>query len=99
MCVELGADALKIPYTGDVGSFTRLVSVSDIPVLVLGGERLETDRDVLQLFADGLQAGCSGCLLGRNVTISPTPELLMRQLIKIAHAGFIVEEAVNLQKE
>jgi len=99
MCVELGADALKIPYTGDVKSFARLVSVSDIPVLVLGGERLDTDRDVLQLFADGLEAGCSGCLLGRNVTKAPDPEYLMRQLIHIAHAGYSVEDVVNIQKE
>jgi class I fructose-bisphosphate aldolase len=99
MCVELGADALKIPYTGDIDSFARLVKVSGVPVLVLGGERMNTDQDVLQLFADGLTAGCSGCLLGRNVTKAPDPEHLMRQLIRVAHAGYSVEQALHLQKE
>ena len=37
MAVEIGADALKIPYTGDVESFRNLIDVSDVPTLVLGG--------------------------------------------------------------
>jgi class I fructose-bisphosphate aldolase len=93
MCMELGADALKIPYTGDVESFARLVSIAQIPVLVLGGERLKDDHDVMKLFADGLEANCVGCLMGRNVTKAPDPEKLIRQLGQIAHAGFTVAEA------
>ncbi len=49
MCVELGADALKIPYTGDVNSFRRLAEIADVPVLVLGGARSEYERDALEL--------------------------------------------------
>ncbi|MGE5138409.1 MAG: 4Fe-4S binding protein, partial [Rudaea sp.] len=95
MAVELGADALKIPYTGDVESFARLVQIAQVPVLVLGGARSENERDALELFAEGLQAGCRGCLMGRNVTKSPDPEKLMRQLCQIAHDGFTVDDAVR----
>ena len=87
MSVELGADALKIPYTGDVKSFSRLVRISDVPVLVLGGARSENERDALELLTDGLEAGCSGCLMGRRVTQSPDPERLVHQLVEIAHPG------------
>jgi class I fructose-bisphosphate aldolase len=93
MCMELGADALKVPYTGDVNSFARLVSIAEIPVLVLGGERRNNDRAVLELFAEGLEANCSGCLMGRNVTKAPDPEKLIRQLSGIAHDGHSVDEA------
>jgi class I fructose-bisphosphate aldolase len=93
MCRELGADALKIPYTGDVDSFARLVSIAEIPVLVLGGERLNNDRAVLELFNEGLEANCAGCLMGRNVTKAPDPEKLIRQLGEIAHEGYSVDEA------
>jgi DhnA family fructose-bisphosphate aldolase class Ia len=93
ICMELGADALKIPYTGDVVSFSRLVSIAQIPVLVLGGERLNKDRNVLELFAEGLQADCAGCLMGRNVTKAPDPEKLIRQLSQLAHEGYSVGEA------
>ncbi len=99
MCMELGADALKIPYTGNVTSFSRLVSIAQIPVLVLGGERLDRDRDVLELFAEGLQANCAGCLLGRNVTKAPDPEKLVRQLCEIAHENYSVNEAYQGWKD
>ena len=98
ICVELGADALKIPYTGDVDTFARLVSVSQVPVLVLGGARSDNERDALELFAEGLEAGCHGCLMGRNVTKSPDPEKLIRQLSSIAHQSYSVDEALRGQR-
>jgi len=98
MCVELGADAIKIPYTGDVDSFAHLVSVADVPVLVLGGARSDQERDCLELFAEGLEAGCSGCLMGRNVTKSPDPEALLHRLSQIAHDGFSVDDAERGRK-
>jgi class I fructose-bisphosphate aldolase len=98
MCVELGADALKIPYTGDVPSFAHLVEVSQVPVLVLGGARSDNERDALELFAEGLEAGCHGCLMGRNVTKSPDPERLVRQMVQVAHAGFTVDDALRGRK-
>lgn len=98
ICVELGADALKIPYTGDVDSFARLVQVSQVPVLVLGGARSDNERDALELFAEGLEAGCMGCLMGRNVTKSPDPEKLIRQMCQVAHEGFNVDDALRGRK-
>ena len=95
ICVEIGADALKIPYTGDVDSFKHLCDVSQVPVLVLGGARSDNERDALELFAEGLEAGCHGCLMGRNVTKSPDPEKLLRQLCQIAHGGYTVDEALR----
>jgi DhnA family fructose-bisphosphate aldolase class Ia len=91
MSVELGVDALKIPYTGDVESFSRLVKIANVPVLVLGGARSENEQDTLQLLTDGLEAGCSGCLMGRRVTQSPNPEELVRQLVQIAHRTYSME--------
>lgn len=97
ICVELGADALKIPYTGDVDSFRHLVEVSQVPVLVLGGARSDTERDALELFAEGLEAGAVGCLMGRNVTKSPDPQRMIEQLCGIAHRGWSVERALRTE--
>ena len=91
MAVELGADALKIPYTGDVESFSRLVKIAEIPVLVLGGARLENELDTLKLLDDALKAGGAGCLMGRRVTQSPDPERLVRQLVQIAHPAYSLD--------
>lgn len=95
MAAEIGADALKIPYTGDVESFSRLCRVAQVPVLVLGGARSDNERDALELFSEGLEAGCHGCLMGRNVTKSPDPARLTRQMCQIAHDGYTVEDALR----
>ncbi len=95
MAVEIGADALKIPYTGDVDTFRHLIDVAGVPVLVLGGARSDYERDALELFDEALQAGASGCLMGRNVTKSPDPEPMIRQLCGIAHDGWTVDEALR----
>jgi len=97
MAVEIGADALKIPYTGDVDSFRRLVEVSEVPVLVLGGARSDNERDALELFAEGLEAGAKGCLMGRNVTKSPDPQRMVEQLCGIAHRGWTVGRALRTE--
>jgi Fe-S-cluster-containing hydrogenase component 2 len=98
MAVELGADALKIPYTGDVDSFRRLVQLAGVPVLVLGGARSDNERDALELFAEALQAGGKGCLMGRNVTKSPDPQALVEGLANIAHQGWTVDQALRDQR-
>jgi len=98
MCVELGADALKIPYTGDIDTFAHLVDVSRVPVLVLGGARSENERDALELLDEGLQAGCNGCLMGRNVTKSPNPEALIHRLCQVAHENYSVDDAERGRK-
>ncbi len=95
MAVEIGAAALKIPYTGDVDSFRHLVEVSEVPVLVLGGARSDNERDALELFAEAQEAGASGCLMGRNVTKSPDPQHMIEQLCGIAHKGWSVDEALR----
>ncbi|MBN2502776.1 MAG: hypothetical protein JXB38_18500, partial [Anaerolineales bacterium] len=97
MAVEIGADALKIPYTGDVDSFRHLIEVSGVRTLVLGGARSDNERDALELYAEAQAAGASGCLMGRNVTKSPDPKAMIEQLTGIAHRGWTVDAALHGQ--
>lgn len=98
MAVEIGADALKIPYTGDVESFRHLIEVAGVPVLVLGGARSDNERDALELYAEAQEAGAAGCLMGRNVTRSPNPAHMIEQLTGIAHRGWTVDDALRGEK-
>ena len=95
MAVEIGADALKIPYTGDVESFRHLIDISAVPTLVLGGARSDNERDALELYAEAHEAGASGCLMGRNVTKSPDPRKMIEQLCHIGHQDWSVDEALR----
>lgn len=95
MAVEIGADALKIPYTGDVDSFRHLIDVSGVPTLVLGGARSDNERDALELYAEAHEAGAAGCLMGRNVTKSPDPKAMIEHLCNIGHQGWTVEDALR----
>ena len=87
MAVEVGADMLKIPYTGDVATMRRMVEVAGVPVLVLGGARSKRDRDGLELVAEAFEAGAAGTVFGRNVTKAPDPAKMVRDLCALAHGG------------
>ena len=95
MAVEIGADALKIPYTGDVESFRHLIDVAQVPTLVLGGARSDYERDALELYMEAQEAGAAGCLMGRNVTKSPDPAHMIEQLTGIAHREWSVDDALH----
>lgn len=97
--VELGADIVKVPYTGDVESFSEVVSGCCVPVVIAGGERMDSDRDVLQMVYDSIQAGGSGISMGRNVFQHPRRADLVRALRAIVHDNATVDRALEIMGE
>jgi fructose-bisphosphate aldolase/2-amino-3,7-dideoxy-D-threo-hept-6-ulosonate synthase len=65
--MELGADIVKTSYTGDVDSFKEVVKGAIIPVLIAGGPKMSSDRDLLQMVKDSIEAGGRGVSIGRNI--------------------------------
>ncbi|MBI0583483.1 MAG: class I fructose-bisphosphate aldolase family protein [Methanomassiliicoccus sp.] len=65
--MELGADIVKTSYTGDIDSFREVVRGAIIPVVIAGGPKMDSDRDLLQMVKDSLEAGGSGVSIGRNI--------------------------------
>ena len=92
---ELGADIIKTNYTGDVESFREVVQGCPVPVLVAGGPKMETDKEVLEMVAGAMKAGAKGISIGRNVFQHQNPEKIVRALAKIVHEGKSVEEAMR----
>ncbi|MDR3176278.1 MAG: 2-amino-3,7-dideoxy-D-threo-hept-6-ulosonate synthase [Desulfovibrio sp.] len=90
---ELGADVVKVPYTGDMDSFNFVVESCCVPVLIAGGPKTATTMEFLQMAHDAMRAGASGLSVGRNVFQHPTPRRLMTALTCIVHAGMTVEHA------
>ncbi len=83
--LEIGADILKIPYTGDIESFSRIVENSHVPVLILGGPKMNNLRDVLQTARDAIDAGAKGVVFGRNVWQHPQMDKVLMSLKDIVH--------------
>lgn len=94
--VELGADVVKVPYTGDMESFSDVVSACCIPVVIAGGPRTETTRQFLEMVDNSLKAGGSGLSVGRNVFQHPRRTRLVQALRGLVHEDMPLEQALAL---
>ncbi|MBO3803062.1 MAG: 4Fe-4S binding protein [Candidatus Brockarchaeota archaeon] len=95
VAVEAGADALKVPYTGDPESFSKVVrAAAGVPVLVLGGYRALSRRDMLEVIVETIEVGGSGVVFGRNVVQSQDPASVLKDLRAIVHEGRPVREVL-----
>ena len=97
--VELGADIVKVPYTGDVDSFAEVVSSCCVPVVIAGGERMESTRQILQMVFESVQAGGAGISVGRNVFQHPNRVALVKALRAIVHENASVDQAMTIVGE
>jgi class I fructose-bisphosphate aldolase len=82
---ELGADVVKVPYTGDIDSFSFVVESCCIPVLIAGGPKTDTTMEFVQMVEDAMKAGAAGLSVGRNVFQHPEPRKLIAVLNCIVH--------------
>lgn len=80
--LELGADAAKIKYTGDVPSFAWAVkSAGKTKVFMSGGPKAPTDEAFLAQVRGAIDAGATGIAVGRNVWQHAEP-LKMADLLR-----------------
>jgi class I fructose-bisphosphate aldolase len=96
IAAELGADLIKTYYTGTPESFHTAVSCCPVPVLIAGGEKMDSDRAVLEMVAHSLEAGGAGVFFGRNVWQHAAPGRMVRALRALIHDGSNVEWALQL---
>ncbi len=96
---ELGADIIKTNYTGDVESFKEVIDGCPVPVIIAGGAKAETTRDVLQMVKDSVAAGGAGLSIGRNVFQHNDPTKMVKALSAIVHDGVLVAEAIKILGE
>jgi len=96
---ELGADVVKVPYTGDVDSFARVTEACCIPVVIAGGPKMDNDRDLIQMAHDSVQAGGSGLSIGRNIFQHRQPARIVQALHGIVQLNWDVDQAMELLAE
>ena len=81
--MELNADFVKVPYTGDAESFSWTVrAAGKTGVLAQGGKKVDWEN--LDIEIEGaMKAGAKGIAIGRNVWQDPDPTEISRKLSEI----------------
>jgi class I fructose-bisphosphate aldolase len=82
--LELGADIVKIKYSGSTEAFRRAVEAAGRTRVVLsGGAKTEKPEDFYTVVRSVIDAGASGVAVGRNVWQAEDPLAVTEQLKKI----------------
>lgn len=87
MAWEYGADILKVPYTGDVESFRKIIEDSPVPVMMLGGAATGTTEELLEDVEDAMDAGADGLIVGRKAWKSDDPSATIQAMGEIVRDG------------
>jgi class I fructose-bisphosphate aldolase len=88
---ELGADIVKVNYTGTPESFREVVEGCPVPVVIAGGEKLETDKDLWKIIEGAMSAGAAGVSIGRNIFQHENPILVINKIGKMVHENMSVK--------
>ncbi|HPA15081.1 MAG TPA: 2-amino-3,7-dideoxy-D-threo-hept-6-ulosonate synthase [Desulfobacterales bacterium] len=93
---EMGADIVKVSYTGSVETFKEVISGCPIPVIIAGGAKMDSDREILEMVKGSIDAGGSGVSIGRNVFQHYDPKSMVQAISCIVNDGFSVNEALKI---
>lgn len=93
IAAELGADIVKTYYCE---GFEEIVKKTPVPIIVAGGPKLDSYKDVLELCYNSIQCGAIGVDMGRNIWQSDYPEAIVAGVAQILHKNASVKEALDL---
>lgn len=93
LAAELGADIVKTYYCE---GFEEVVKKTTVPIIVAGGPKLDSYKDVLELCYNSIQCGAIGLDMGRNIWQSDYPEAITAGVAHIIHKNSSVKEALQL---
>ena len=92
---EMGADIVKVPYTGSPESFREVVEGCASPVVIAGGEKMGSDGEVFEMVKGAMDAGGAGASIGRNVFQHRFPASMLRAIAAIIHGGATTKDAME----
>ena len=92
---ELGADIVKVSYSGDIESFKKVCEATPIPVVIAGGEKMDSVEDVCNMVDGAMKAGAAGISIGRNIFQDKDPKKILQALSLIVKEGKTAKEAME----
>lgn len=99
MASEIGADLIKADFPESKKQFEELVNISSVPILVRGGPKMDSDKEMLQMVKDAMDAGAKGIVFGRNVWQHKHPAKILRALAAIVHEKQSVAKSLTLLRK
>jgi DhnA family fructose-bisphosphate aldolase class Ia len=94
--VELGADFIKTPYAP---GFEAVTDTCFRPVVILGGSKRGSERDMLVDIKAAIDAGGAGVAIGRNIFQADDPVAMTAAVAAILHQGVSVDEAMTILEQ
>jgi class I fructose-bisphosphate aldolase/fructose-bisphosphate aldolase/2-amino-3,7-dideoxy-D-threo-hept-6-ulosonate synthase len=91
--VELGADFIKTPY---VAGFEAVTGTCFCPVVILGGSKRGSEREMLVDIKAAVDAGGAGVAIGRNIFQAANPAAMTAAVAAILHEGASVDQAMAI---
>jgi fructose-bisphosphate aldolase/2-amino-3,7-dideoxy-D-threo-hept-6-ulosonate synthase len=92
---EAGADIVKTIYTGNTDTFKEVVKSCPVPIVIAGGPKSNTNKDILELCHGAIQAGSIGITFGRNIFTHRNPKKLIKALYEIIIENKKYEEVLE----
>lgn len=93
---EMGADIVKVSYTGSKETFREVIEGCSIPVVIAGGEKMDSDRDILEMVKGSIEAGGAGVSIGRNVFQHKDPKSMVQAISAVVNDDYTVADALKI---
>jgi DhnA family fructose-bisphosphate aldolase class Ia len=97
VAAEAGADFIKTFATAEPRDFQTVAGNCPVPVVILGGEKAASDRDLLAGIKAVLDNGAAGVAIGRNIWSQPNPGRIVAAIAAMMHDGASVDEALEVK--
>lgn len=97
IAAEMGAKVVKTYWCAK--DFDKVVEGCPVPIVMAGGPKCETEREVFDFVYDGMQKGAIGVNLGRNIWQHNHPEAMAKALYAVIHKNATPKEAEDIFSE
>jgi fructose-bisphosphate aldolase/2-amino-3,7-dideoxy-D-threo-hept-6-ulosonate synthase len=94
LCSELGADIVKVNWSGDQASFGEIIRACHKPVVLAGGS-LISDEELLTRMALARDVGAVGCSVGRNIFQHKKPQAITAAISRVFRDKWPAKQALE----
>src|SRR5258708_39327728 len=91
---ELGADIVKVNWSGDAASFAAIIRACERPVVLAGGT-LISDEALLTRMQQAREVGAVGCSVGRNVFQHQRPQAITHAISRVFRDRWPARQALE----